>query len=240
MIEIIPAIDLIGGRCVRLVQGDYNRQTTYGDPVNIALGYRDAGLKRLHLVDLDGAKTSQPVHLTVLERIAVATNMDIQYGGGIKTKTALKSVLNAGASRAIGGSIAVTAPELFSECLSEFTPARLILGADVRDGFIATHGWIENSRVTLQEIIRQFLPAGLSQVICTDISKDGMLGGPNFELYKELQKTFPSLSVTVSGGISSMDDIVRLNEAGMQSVIVGKALYEKQITLKQIIDFLCQ
>jgi len=238
MIEIIPAIDLIGGRCVRLVQGDYNRQTTYGDPVDIARSYRDAGLKRLHLVDLDGAKDSQPVHLAVLERIAVATNMDIQYGGGIKTKAALESVLNAGASRAIGGSIAVTAPEVFNEWLSEFTPARLILGADVRDGFIATHGWLENSRVTLQEIIRQFLPAGLSQVICTDISKDGMLSGPNFELYNELQKTFPALSITVSGGISSMDDIVRLNEAGMQSVIVGKALYEKQITLKQIIDFL--
>jgi len=148
-------------------------------------------------------------------------------------------VLNAGASRAIVGSMAITALEIFRECLSEFSPARLILGADVRNGWIATHGWLENSRTTLQEIIRQFLPDGLLQVICTDISKDGMLSGPNFELYKELLETFPSLAITVSGGISSMDDIIRLNEAGMQSVIVGKALYEKQITLKQIIDFLC-
>ena len=240
MIEIIPAIDIIDGRCVRLAQGDYNRATTYGDPVDMALRYRDAGLKRLHLVDLDGAKASQPVHLAILERIATATDLDIQYGGGIKTKTALESVLNAGASRAIGGSMAISAPEIFRECLSEFTPARLILGADVRDGFIATHGWLENSRTTLQEIIRQFLPDGLSQVICTDISKDGMLSGPNFELYAELLETFPSLSITVSGGIRSMDDIVRLNDAGMQSVVVGKALYEKHITLKQITDFLCQ
>ena len=239
MIEIIPAIDLLNGHCVRLTQGDYNCPTVYGDPVTIALRYRDAGLKRLHLVDLEGAKASQPVHLDVLERIAAATGLDIQYGGGIKSKPALESVLNAGASRAIGGSIAVTTPEVFREWLSEFTPARLILGADVRDGWIATLGWLENSRISLQEIIRQFLPNGLSQVICTDISKDGMLNGPNFELYKELMEAFPSLSVTVSGGISSMEDIVRLNEAGMQSVIVGKALYEKRITLKQIIDFLC-
>ena len=239
MIEIIPAIDLLNGHCVRLTQGDYNRPTVYGDPVAIALSYRDAGLKRLHLVDLEGAKASQPVHLDVLERIAAATGLDIQYGGGIKSKPALESVLNAGASRAIGGSIAVTAPEVFREWLSEFTPARLILGADVRDGLIATHGWLENSHISLQEIIRQFLPAGLSQVICTDISKDGMLNGPNFELYKELMEAFPALSITVSGGISSMEDIVRLNEAGMQSVIVGKALYEKRITLKQITNFLC-
>ena len=239
MIEIIPAIDIIDGRCVRLTQGDYDRQTTYGDPVDIALGYRDAGFKRLHLVDLDGAKASYPIHLAILERIATTTGLDIQYGGGIKSKAALESVLNAGASRTIAGSMAISAPEIFRECLSEFSPARLILGADVRNGWIATHGWIENSRTTLQEIIRQFLPDGLSQVVCTDISKDGMLSGPNFELYKELLETFPSVSVTVSGGIRSMDDIVRLNEAGMQSVIVGKALYEKQITLKQIIDFLC-
>ena len=237
--EIIPAIDIIDGCCVRLVQGDYSRQTIYGDPLDMALRYRDAGLKRLHLVDLDGAKASQPVHLAILERIATATGLDIQYGGGIKSKAALASVLNAGASRAIVGSMAITAPEIFRECLSEFSPAQLILGADVRNGLVATHGWLEDSRTTLQEIIRQFLPDGLSQVICTDISKDGMLSGPNFELYKELLETFPSLLITVSGGISSMDDIVRLNEAGMQSVIVGKALYEKQITLKQITDFLC-
>jgi len=239
MIEIIPAIDIIDGRCVRLTQGDYNRQTTYGDPLDMALRYCDAGLKRLHLVDLDGAKASYPTHLAILERIAATTGLDIQYGGGIKSKAALESVLNAGASRAIVGSMAISGPEIFRECLSEFSPAQLILGADVRNGLVATHGWLEDSRTTLQEIIRQFLPDGLSQVICTDISKDGMLSGPNFELYKELLETFPSLLITVSGGISSMDDIVRLNEAGMQSVIVGKALYEKQITLKQITDFLC-
>jgi phosphoribosylformimino-5-aminoimidazole carboxamide ribotide isomerase len=237
MIEIIPAIDLIGGQCVRLSQGDYQRQTTYGDPVEIARSYADSGLQRLHLVDLDGAKAAQPVNLRVLERIAAATGMDIEYGGGIKSRAALESVFDAGASRAIGGSIAVTAADTFREWLAEFSPARIILGADVRDGFIATHGWLEDSQIPLDELLRQFLPDGLSQVICTDISKDGMLGGPNFELYGRLQESFPHLAVTVSGGISSLDDIRRLDAADLHSVIVGKALYEGRITLKELSDY---
>jgi phosphoribosylformimino-5-aminoimidazole carboxamide ribotide isomerase len=224
---------------VRLVQGDYNRQTTYGDPLDIALATRDAGLKRLHIVDLDGAKAAQPANLAVLERIAVATELDIQYGGGIKSRDALVSVFNAGASRAICGSIAITQPESFRNWLNEFTPNRMILGADVRNGFVATHGWLEDSQTTIHEIIRQFLLDSLSQVICTDISKDGMLTGPSVDLYKELLDTFPPLDVTVSGGISSIDDILQLNALGMHSVIVGKALYEGRITLKQITALIC-
>jgi phosphoribosylformimino-5-aminoimidazole carboxamide ribotide isomerase len=234
MIEIIPAIDLINGQCVRLTQGDYSQQTTYGNPLDMALQYRDAGLKRLHLVDLDGAKAAKPVNLAVLESIAAKTDLEIQYGGGIKNREALLSVFNAGATRAICGSIAVTQPEWFNDWLNEFTPQRIILGADIRDGFIAMHGWLENSPVTIQKIITQFLPGGLSQVICTDISKDGMLKGPNFDLYRELYRQFPDMNITVSGGISSMEDILRLNELGMKSVIVGKALYEGRIILKQI------
>ncbi|GHS96029.1 1-(5-phosphoribosyl)-5-[(5-phosphoribosylamino) methylideneamino] imidazole-4-carboxamide isomerase [Bacteroidia bacterium] len=234
MIEIIPAIDLINGQCVRLTQGDYRQQTTYGNPLDMALQYQDAGLKRLHLVDLDGAKAAKPVNLAVLESIATKTDLEIQYGGGIKSREALVSVFNAGATRAIAGSIAVAQPELFDDWLDEFTPQRMILGADIRNGFIATHGWLENSEMTIQKIIRQFLPVGLTQVICTDISKDGMLEGPNFALYEELYLQFPTVDITVSGGISSIDDIVKLNEHGMKSVIVGKAIYEGRITLKQI------
>jgi phosphoribosylformimino-5-aminoimidazole carboxamide ribotide isomerase len=234
MIQIIPAIDLINGQCVRLTQGDYSRKTTYGNPLEMALQYQDAGLKRLHLVDLDGAKATKPVNLAVLENIATKTGLEIQYGGGIKNREALLSVFNAGAKRAIAGSIAVAQPEWFGDWMNEFTTDRLILGADIRNGLIATHGWLENSEITIQKIIRQFLPVGLTQVICTDISKDGMLEGPNFELYEELYRQFPTVDITVSGGISSIDDILKLNEHGMKSAIVGKALYEGRITLKQI------
>jgi phosphoribosylformimino-5-aminoimidazole carboxamide ribotide isomerase len=234
MIQIIPAIDLINGQCVRLTQGDYSQQTTYGNPLDRALQYQDAGLTRLHLVDLDGAKAAKPVNLAVLESIATKTDLEIQYGGGIKSREALLSVFNAGATRAIAGSIAVAQPELFDDWMDEFTPQRMILGADIRNGFIATHGWLENSEMTIQKIIKQFLPVGLTQVICTDISKDGMLEGPNFELYETLYRQFPTVDITVSGGISSIDDIVKLNEHGMKSVIMGKALYEGRITLKQI------
>jgi phosphoribosylformimino-5-aminoimidazole carboxamide ribotide isomerase len=175
----------------------------------------------------------------VLERMARATDLDIQYGGGIKNYEALVSVFNAGASRAIAGSIAITKPESFRLWLETFGPERLILGADVRNGYIATHGWLENSQITIQTLIRQFLPAGLSQVICTDISKDGMLNGPNFGLYEELSNDFATVDITVSGGISSIDDILHLDESGMHSVIVGKAIYEGRITLKQLSDLLC-
>ncbi len=235
MIEIIPAIDLIGGECVRLSQGDYDRKTTYAsDPLPIAQAYEQVGIRRLHLVDLDGAKASFPANLEVLRRIASATKLDIQYGGGIKSAEALRAVFEAGARRAICGSIAVAQPELFRGWLREFGPQRIILGADVKDGFVATHGWLETSAATINDLIDSFLTDELSQVICTDISKDGMLCGPNFELYRKLQKQYPSVDVTVSGGISEVEDIRQLDAAGMHSVIVGKALYENRITLDEI------
>lgn len=235
MIEIIPAIDIINGECVRLSQGDYAQKTTYfKDPAEVAERFRDAGIRRLHLVDLDGAKSAEPKNLAVLEKVAARTGMDIQYGGGIKSAEALRAVFNSGANRAICGSVAVTQPEAFRGWLKEFGAAKIILGADVKNGFVATHGWLESSEVSAETLVGQFAGDGLSQVICTDISKDGMLAGPAFDLYEELQGRFPEIDITVSGGISSLGDILKLNEMGLRSVIVGKAFYEGRITLKQL------
>ena len=234
MIEMIPATDLIGGRCVRLTQGDYtSRKTYYRDPLEAALRFEEAGARRLHMVDLDGAKAAEPQNLAVLERIAAKTSLEVQYGGGIKSRAALRSVFDAGARRAVCGSGAVREPELFARWIAEFGPERLILGADVRDGVVAIQGWTERSERTAPELIETFLPAGLRQVVCTDISRDGMLCGPAVALYADLQRRFPQVEITVSGGVSSPDDIARLEREGLRSVIVGKALYEGRITLEK-------
>ena len=234
MIEMIPATDLIGGRCVRLTQGDYtSRKTYYRDPLEAALRFEEAGARRLHMVDLDGAKAAEPQTLAVLERIAAKTSLEVQYGGGIKSRAALRSVFDAGARRAVCGSVAVREPELFARWIAEFGPERLILGADVRDGVVAIQGWTERSERTAPELIETFLPAGLRQVVCTDISRDGMLCGPAVALYADLQRRFPQVEITVSGGVSSPDDIARLEREGLRSVIVGKALYEGRITLEK-------
>lgn len=234
MIEMIPATDLIGGRCVRLTQGDYtSRKTYYRDPLEAALRFEEAGARRLHMVDLDGAKAAEPQNLAVLERIAAKTSLEVQYGGGIKSRAALRSVFDAGARRAVCGSVAVREPELFARWIAEFGPERLILGADVRDGVVAIQGWTERSERTAPELIETFLPAGLRQVVCTDISRDGMLCGPAVALYADLQRRFPQVEITVSGGVSSLDDIARLEREGLRSVIVGKALYEGRITLEK-------
>lgn len=234
-IEIIPAIDIIGGQCVRLTQGDYSQRTVYSsDPVEIAKSYEAIGIRRLHVVDLDGAKAAAPQNLDTLRKIATATKLDIQYGGGIKSGEALKAVLAAGANRAICGSVAITAPERFGEWLAAYGPEHIILGADTKAGKVAINGWQESSETDVQTIVRRFAERGLQQVICTDISRDGMLEGPNFELYTTLQSEFPEVDITVSGGISSLDDIVRLDDMGLRSVIVGKAIYEGRVTLKDL------
>lgn len=220
---------------MRLTQGDYGRRTTYyRDPLEAALRFEEAGIRRLHMVDLDGAKASEPRNLAVLERVASKTALEVQYGGGIKNSGALRSVFDAGASRAICGSIAVREPELFAGWLAEFGGGRLILGADVRDGAVAIQGWLERSETTAQELIARFTPQGLSQVICTDIARDGMLCGTSAEFYAALQEQFPGVEITVSGGIGSMADIEALDGAGLRSVIVGKALYEERITLEEL------
>lgn len=238
MIEIIPAIDLIDGRCVRLSQGDYGQKKVYdGDPVDIAAGYADCGVRRIHVVDLDGAKASTPRNLATLERIAGKVGCEIEWGGGISSSDALSSVLDAGATHAIVGSIAVLRPELFREWLADCGGGRVILGADVRDRKIAVKGWLEDSPVTIDSLLESLRDTSLKEVICTNIARDGMLQGPDTELYVDLQGSWPELSFTVSGGISSMDDIRSLDRAGLRKVIVGKAIYEKRISLRDIEEF---
>lgn len=234
MIEVIPAIDIIEGRCVRLSQGDYDRKTVYGEPLDMAKAFSDAGATRLHLVDLDGAKASEPRNLDCLEKIASLGTMKVEWGGGIKTRDALASVLSAGASYGIIGSVAALKPELFEEWLHEFGPGKLILGADVRDGNVAVNGWKDGSAFSLDGMLRRFMDSGLVQVICTDISKDGMLCGPSTEFYAGLRKDFPMMEFTVSGGVSCAGDISRMESAGLPRIIVGKAYYEGRVTIEQM------
>lgn len=237
MIQIIPAIDIIDGHCVRLSQGDYGRSKCYdASPLDMALRYEEAGVTRLHLVDLDGAKAGGPQNLKVLEQIASRTSLEIELGGGIKSTDALRAVFDYGARYAICGSVAVKQPELFREWLLAFGPECIILGADLRDGKVSINGWLEDVDLTIDGLIEMF--PSVSQIICTDISKDGMLQGPAFDLYTDLQGRWPEIDFTVSGGISSMDDIERLNNAGLRRVIVGKAIYENRITLKQLQEWL--
>ena len=236
---IIPAIDLIDGRCVRLTQGDYDQKKEYSaDPLDMAKQYEDCGVSRLHIVDLDGAKAKQPCNLKTLEKIASGTSLDIEWGGGIKDSVSLRSALDAGAGRIICGSVAVDNREEFLSWLSEFGSSKIILGADVRDGKVATHGWLKDSGLTLAELMDWYVPAGLTQMICTDISKDGMLQGPDFEFYVDLKRAFPTVDVTLSGGISCMDDIEKAAQLELHSVIVGKAIYEGRISLKEVESWL--
>ena len=232
---IIPAIDLMDGKCVRLTQGDYGQKKEYSaDPFDMARQYEDCGVTRLHVVDLDGAKAKQPCNLKTLEKIASGTSLDVEWGGGIKDASALQSALNAGAGRVICGSIAVDDRGEFSSWLSSFGPSRIILGADVRDGKVATHGWLKDSGLSLEQLMGWYVPLGLSQMICTDISKDGMLQGPDFDFYVGLKQAWPSVDVTLSGGVSCMADLEKAAALGLHSVIVGKAIYEGRISLKEI------
>ena len=236
---IIPAIDLIDGRCVRLTQGDYGQKKEYSaDPLDMAKQYEDCGVSRLHIVDLDGAKAKQPCNLRTLEKIASGTSLDIEWGGGIKDSVSLRSALDAGAGRIICGSVAVDNRQEFLSWLSEFGSSKIILGADVRNGKVATHGWLKDSGLTLAELMDWYVPAGLTQMICTDISKDGMLQGPDFEFYVDLKRTFPTVDVTLSGGISCMADIEKAAQLELHSVIVGKAIYEGRISLKEVESWL--
>ena len=238
MINVIPAIDLIDGKCVRLTKGDYNQKKQYdASPLDMARRYQDIGIRRLHVVDLDGAKSSSPKNLHVLEQIAIGTSLEIEWGGGIKSDQALYDAYNAGADYLIIGSVAVSKPDLFARWLEEYGGSRLILGADINDGRVAINGWLEKSKQTIDALIDRFVPNGLREVICTDIAKDGMLQGPTFDLYARLQEKYPEQDIIVSGGISKMDDIRRLNEMNLRHVIVGKAIYEGRITLEELKQF---
>ena len=235
MIQIIPAIDIIDGCCVRLTKGDYSQKKVYNaSPLDMVLSFQDCGVKRIHMVDLNGAKVSRPVNLKVMEQIRKWTDSEIEWGGGISSDKALKSCIDAGVSQAIVGSVAVLNPEKFSDWLFLYGPDRIILGADISEGHLAIKGWQEGTAITVDDILNKFVPEGLTQCICTDISRDGMLQGVDALYYEQLQRRFESVVFTVSGGISSMKDIVALDEKGLQRVIVGKAIYENRITLEDI------
>lgn len=238
MIELIPAIDIIEGKCVRLTQGDYNQKTVYNeDPLEVARMFEDNGLKRLHLVDLDGAKAQHIVNYKVLERIATHTNLVIDFGGGLKHDSDLEVAFNSGARMVTGGSIAVKNPDIFSSWLEKFGRDRIILGADVKDHKIAVSGWKEETDLQLNDFLKSYVDKGIYKVISTDISKDGMLQGPATDLYKQMMVDFPELYVIASGGVSGIDDIEALNEAGVHAVIFGKAIYEGRINLRDLRQF---
>ena len=241
MIEIIPAIDLIDGQCVRLRRGDYGQVTRYSsDPLAVASSFRDAGITRLHLVDLDGAKSGAPCNLSVLERIAAHTSLRIEFGGGIKSSQSVADVLGAGAAHVIIGSAAVKQPALMDRWLAEYGPERVILGADIRGGLVSVSGWLEDSSLSVADVFNRFIPSGLSQAIVTEISRDGMLAGPDFNLYSGLKDRFPAVCLTASGGVTTMADIARLQSLGIERAIVGKALYEGRISLTDISRFISQ
>ncbi len=238
-IEIIPAIDLIEGKCVRLSQGDYDRKTVYNEnPLEVAKMFEAAGIRRLHLVDLDGAKAGHIVNQKVLEQIATKTNLVVDFGGGLKSDNDLEIAFNAGAAMVTGGSIAVKNRDTFLLWLEKYGSEKIILGADAKYGMIAISGWLEKTELPVVDFISGYFEKGIRKVISTDISRDGMLTGPAFELYAEIMSSQPEVEIIASGGISSMDDILRLNEMGVPGVITGKALYENKITLKEIEKFL--
>ena len=233
--EIIPAIDIIDGKCVRLTKGDYNICKTYSDnPLDMALRFQDAGLTRLHLVDLDGAKSRHIVNYPVLEAITGHTDLTVDFGGGIKTTSDLETALGCGAAMVTVGSTAVTDPELMAQWIEDFGQEHIILGADARDGKISVNGWKEDSTLTLSDFIRGYMQKGITQVLCTDINRDGMLQGPAVELYKKILSEFPGIKLIASGGVSSADDLTALKQAGLPAAIVGKAYYEGRVTLAQL------
>ena len=235
MIELIPAIDLIGGKCVRLSKGDFESKKEYDeDPAEVAARFADCGIRRIHLVDLEGAKQAAPANLSVLERIRSRVDVELEWGGGIATLADLVTVFDAGATQAVVGTVAAVKPDLFLEWLDRFGPDRIVLGADIRNGRIAVRGWLSDVPLRIEDLLDQFGPAGLSQVVCTDISRDGMLQGPATRLYVDLQKNYPDITFSVSGGIASMDDVRALDALGLRRVIVGKALYEGKITLDEV------
>jgi len=237
--DIIPAIDLIDGKCVRLSQGDYDRKTIYNEnPLEVAKAFEDHGIRRLHLVDLDGAKAHHIVNHKVLETIATQTSLVIDFGGGLKTDEDLRIAFECGARMITGGSIAVKSPKIFESWITQFGSDRIILGADVKDEKIAVTGWTEDTELSLLPFLEEYINKGINQVICTDIRKDGMLQGASTELYKKILRAYPGLYLVASGGVSSLADLEELAEAGMPAVIFGKAIYEGRISLSDLRPFL--
>ena len=238
LIELIPAIDIIGGQCVRLTKGDYDQKTVYRDsPAEVAKEFEEIGFKRLHVVDLDGAKSKHIVNEQVLKAITNKTHLTVDFGGGIKTDEDIEKAFAAGASMVTIGSIAVTNPDLFMGWLEKYGAERIILGADVRHGKISINGWKEDSSEDLLPFLKKYVDAGVSNVLCTEISKDGTLAGPAIELYQSMMAAYPELHLIASGGVSSIEDIHALDAAGIPAVVFGKAIYEGKINLNELWDW---
>jgi phosphoribosylformimino-5-aminoimidazole carboxamide ribotide isomerase len=236
--RILPAIDIIDGKCVRLSKGDYKTKKIYNEsPLEVAKAFEDHGIKHLHLVDLDGAKSKHIVNYKVLETLALKTSLQIDFGGGLKSDSDLNIAFESGASQITGGSIAVKSPEIFISWIKTYGPEKIILGADVKGIHIATNGWIETSDQTLFDFVKHYQSNGIEYVICTDISKDGTLEGPAFELYKNILAE-TEVKLIASGGISKFEELPKLQELGCEGIIIGKAIYENRISLKQLEKFI--
>lgn len=238
MIEIIPAIDIIDGKCVRLTKGDYASAKIYnGNPVDIAKTYEDAGCRKLHVVDLDGAKSHHIVNHVTLERIVAATSLTVDFGGGIKHDDDIRKAFDFGASKVTLGSIAVKNPDISLEWLNYYGSKKIIIGADVRNGKISTSGWLHDSDIEIMDFLSEYLKNGAQQVISTDISVDGTLNGPSIKLYQDILTNFPDIYLIASGGVGHINDVYKLNEINVPAVIIGKAIYEGLITLPQLEHF---
>ena len=237
MIELIPAIDIIDGQCVRLTKGDYDQKTVYGSPLEMAQEFERIGYKRLHMVDLDGAKSKHIVNSEVLSRVTTETQLTVDFGGGIKTDEDIEQAFQSGAQMVTIGSIAVTEPERFMGWLKKYGAERLILGADVRNGKISINGWKEDSEEDLLPFLQKYIEAGVKNVLCTEISKDGTLQGPATTLYQQVMTAYPQLHLIASGGVSCIDDIKALDKAGIPAVVFGKAIYEGKINMKELWDW---
>ncbi len=236
MIELIPAIDIIEGKCVRLTKGEYDTKKIYGDPVSMAQQFQDMGFERLHVVDLDGAKSRHIVNTETLRSISRTTRLTIDFGGGIKSEDDLKKAFDAGAHLVTVGSLAVTEPDTYLKWQEEYGADHLILGADVRNGRISINGWKEDSEAELNEFLKNYISAGTKNVLCTEISRDGMLQGPATTLYKDIMAAYPECHLIASGGVSSLADIKELEDAGIPAVVFGKSIYEGCIDLKELSD----
>jgi len=237
MIELIPAIDIIDGKCVRLTKGDYEQKTVYGEPLEMARQFEAIGYRRLHVVDLDGAKSRHIVNCRILQQLSEETSLTIDFGGGLKTDDDICKAFEAGASMVTVGSVAVTNPDLFERWLRKYGPKRIILGADVRNGQVCINGWKEASAEALLPFLQRYIDMGVENVLCTEISKDGTLTGPAITLYKEIMAAYPQLNLIASGGVSSIEDIKALQAAGIPSVVFGKAIYEGRINLNELWDW---
>ncbi len=239
MIDLIPAIDIINGSCVRLVEGDFARKTDYGhDPVEMARFFEKAGFKRLHVVDLDGARSGCPVHIPLLRNITKGSSLNFDFGGGVRDESQVEEILDAGAKQVSIGSIAVKDPEKVAGWIIKYGPEAFFLGADIKDDKIATNAWTETSKFSVNEFIAAWADKGINRFFCTDISRDGKLQGPAIELYTRIKKKFPKIYLVASGGVSRVSDIQVLEDAGIDAVIFGKAFYEGRITIDELIKWL--